>query len=337
MRLSIIVPAYKVADYIEKCIRSLEFQDISKEDYEIIVTNDGSPDNCREIVEQLQKEFQNIILINQENQGVSIARNNAIAIAKGNYIMPIDPDDYVLSNTFSAFLSRAETQNLDVLYLGFEIYDMKGDSVWQTNYCNQQNKIYNGVEGYFVPRGYNVRDPDHSVAILYRRKLLQQYEIEYPINVPILEDGLFLGKVFSVAQKVGFDPIIVYQRTTRLSSAINSTSFYSEEVIDGFIKAVMDIKLYKSKNIFTLKQLGLINHLIVKYVFLALISLVSLKRFKRYIKVCQKIKSLGFQKLAIDGVVEPYKKYAKNYNISPYYFLLLYTTEMVFKKISSKK
>lgn len=61
MRLSIIIPAYKVADYIEKCIRSLEEQDIPKSDYEIIVTNDGSPDNCREIVEKLQEEFSNII------------------------------------------------------------------------------------------------------------------------------------------------------------------------------------------------------------------------------------------------------------------------------------
>ena len=63
-KISIIIPAYKVAGYIEKCIRSLENQDLSKDDYEIIVTNDGSPDNCREIVESLQQEFSNIVLIN---------------------------------------------------------------------------------------------------------------------------------------------------------------------------------------------------------------------------------------------------------------------------------
>jgi glycosyltransferase involved in cell wall biosynthesis len=68
MRLSIIIPAYNVADYIEKCIRSLEDQDIPKEDYEIIVTKDGSPDDCQAIIERLQKEFTNIVLINQENQ-----------------------------------------------------------------------------------------------------------------------------------------------------------------------------------------------------------------------------------------------------------------------------
>ena len=73
--LSVIIPIYKVEPYIERCLRSLLNQDLSKEDYEIICVNDGSPDNCREIVKRLQKEFENIILIDQENQGVSIARN----------------------------------------------------------------------------------------------------------------------------------------------------------------------------------------------------------------------------------------------------------------------
>ena len=107
IKLSIIVPAYKVEAYIEKCIRSLEDQDLPKDEYEIIVINDGSPDRCREIVEELQKEFSNIILINQENQGVSMARNNGIANAQGKYIMPIDPDDYVLPNSFGSIIKRA--------------------------------------------------------------------------------------------------------------------------------------------------------------------------------------------------------------------------------------
>ena len=77
-RLSIIIPMYNVASYVERCIRSLENQDIPKEDYELICINDGSPDNCKEIIVRLQKEFSNIILIDQENQGVSRARNNGV-------------------------------------------------------------------------------------------------------------------------------------------------------------------------------------------------------------------------------------------------------------------
>ena len=109
-KLSIIVPAYKVDAYIEKCISSLEDQDIPKEEYEIIVINDGSPDRCSEIVEGLQKEFSNIILINQENQGVSMARNNGIKIAQGEFIMPVDPDDYVIPNSFGLNIEQITTE-----------------------------------------------------------------------------------------------------------------------------------------------------------------------------------------------------------------------------------
>ena len=94
--LSIIIPIYNVAPYVERCIRSLEDQDIPKDDYEIICINDGSPDNCREIVEQLQQEFSNIILINQENQGVSMARNNGIDLSEGKYLLFVDP--MIMSN-----------------------------------------------------------------------------------------------------------------------------------------------------------------------------------------------------------------------------------------------
>ena len=192
MRLSIIIPAYKVADYIEKCIRSLEDQDIPKSDYEIIVTNDGSPDNSKEIVEKLQQEFNNIMLINQENQGVSMARNNGIAIAKGKYILPIDPDDYVVPNTFKRVLSKADQNDLDVLYLGFEIFDADEKSIWKTDYAIHDTIIYSGVEGYFEARGFEVKDPDRSWAILFKKEMLNKFDITYPKDVPYLEDGLFL-------------------------------------------------------------------------------------------------------------------------------------------------
>jgi len=192
MRLSIIIPAYKVERFIEKCIRSLEAQDIPKTDYEIIVTNDGSPDKSSEIVRKLQAEFSNLILIDQENQGVSMARNNAIAMAKGKYILPIDPDDYVLPNTFHRFLERAEQEDLDGFYLGFEVFDVDGKSTWHTNYGHLQ-KTVDGVEGYFASRGPGVVDPDRSVGMLFKKSILDQFEIHYPKDVPYLEDGPFFG------------------------------------------------------------------------------------------------------------------------------------------------
>lgn len=83
-RLSIIIPMYNVENYVERCIMSLENQDISKADYEIICINDGSPDDSRGVIVRLQEKFSNIVLIDQENRGVSNARNNGINAARGN-------------------------------------------------------------------------------------------------------------------------------------------------------------------------------------------------------------------------------------------------------------
>src|SRR5690606_24149359 len=96
LRLSIIIPMYNVEPYIERCLSSLQDQDIPMEEYEIICINDGSPDNSREVVIRFQRQNKNIILIDQSNQGVSKARNNGINVARGKYLLFVDPDDYII-------------------------------------------------------------------------------------------------------------------------------------------------------------------------------------------------------------------------------------------------
>lgn len=332
MRLSFIVPAYKVEEFIEKCIRSLENQDVSQSEYEIIVTNDGSPDQSRQIVENLQKEFSNLRLINQENQGVSVARNEAIAAAKGKYIMPIDPDDFAEQNMLSQLLHQAESRDLDILVAGFEIFDPQGKSIWQTNYSQLAGKVITGVAGYFASRGKDVRDPDRSWAILYKRKMIQDYAIDYPKGVPFLEDGCFLVKVFSVAQKVGFADSIFYKRTTTEGSATVSGVFYTEKAINGFIEAAVNLRTFSTKNKLSQNQQGLINHGIVKYVLLSLFQNVNLKSIGRFSHIVAKLKANGIVKLPIRGVVEPYDKYAKYFNVLPYLFFLLYSKENIIAK-----
>ena len=324
MRLSIIVPAYKVANFLEKCIRSLEDQDIPKSEYEIIVTNDGSPDHCKEIVENLQNEFSNLILINQENQGVSMARNNAIAVAKGTYILPIDPDDYVVPNSFQKVLLKAERQDLDILFLGFEIFDAAGNSIWKTDYREKEKSLYNGSDGYFISRGIEVKDPDRSWGILFKRQLLEQYELTYPKNVPYLEDGLFLAKVFAVAQVVGLDDALFYQRTTRPGSATNSKLFYSEKAIQGFINAIQDIKYFGSRHEFKQEQKLLINHVVAKFTILPLTSIIGQKNIGNYYKFITRLKENNLNKINVEGLRLDYLKIAKIYNRSPLLFFFYY-------------
>jgi len=332
IQFSIIIPMFKVADYINRCIESLESQDIDKNLYEIICINDGSPDNCREIVENLQKKYSNIVLINQENQGVSMARNNGIAIAKGKYILPIDPDDYLVPNTFKRIANLVEADNYDVFYLGFEIFDVNEKSIWKTNYSKQEGETFSGVEGYFEPRGHDVKDPDRSVAILYKKQLLEDYNITYPKDVPYLEDGLFLAKVFAVATKVGFDNKTFYQRTTRIGSATNSKLFHSEKAINGFILAINDIKNFANQNLLAIHQQYLVNHVVAKFIVLSMSPFINKLDIYGYLKIVRLLKKKGVNKIATEGIRNPYKKLSFSFNLNKFWFFIYYIYFIKYRK-----
>ena len=83
MILSIIIPVYNVEQYIGKCLDSCLNQDLPKDEYEIVVVDDGSPDNSSSIVEGYMKKYSNIRLIHRENGGLSAARNTGLKEAKG--------------------------------------------------------------------------------------------------------------------------------------------------------------------------------------------------------------------------------------------------------------
>lgn len=324
MQLSIIIPVYKVEAYVEKCLLSLQQQDIPSHEYEVIVVNDGSPDGCRDIVLRLQEKFQNIVLIDQKNQGVSTARNNAISRASGKYILPIDPDDFVAVNRLKDILDKANSQNLDVLYLGFTIFDEKNKPSWKTEYSSIAETIFSGVDGYFKGRGNDIRDPDRSWAILYKRSLLQQFDIKYPKDVPYLEDGLFMAKVFAVAARCGFDNSDFYLRTTRPGSATHSQLFYSANAQVGFIKAAADIRNFRQDNFLSVEQVGLINHVTAKFVLLPVISCVGDKNWLAFKKIKRVITNEGFDQLDLSGVRSNYKKYGRHFNRSKNWFFFYY-------------
>ncbi|WP_321426545.1 glycosyltransferase [uncultured Bacteroides sp.] len=96
--LSIIVPVYKVEKYIHKCISSILNQTFT--DFELILIDDGSPDNCGAICDDYAKEDIRVIVIHQKNQGLSAARNAGLDIAKGKYITFVDSDDSISIDTY---------------------------------------------------------------------------------------------------------------------------------------------------------------------------------------------------------------------------------------------
>lgn len=96
--LSVIIPVYNVEKYLRKCVDSVLAQDIA--DMEVILIDDGSPDNCGAICDEYAEKDARVKVIHKENEGLSSARNAGLDIARGKYITFVDSDDYLLPNTF---------------------------------------------------------------------------------------------------------------------------------------------------------------------------------------------------------------------------------------------
>ena len=92
-KISIIVPVYKVEKYLHKCIDSILAQTFK--DFELILVDDGSPDNCGKICDEYAKRDNRIVVVHKENGGQASARNRGINIARGDYIGFVDSDDWI--------------------------------------------------------------------------------------------------------------------------------------------------------------------------------------------------------------------------------------------------
>ena len=115
--VSIVVPVYKVEQYLERCVDSLVAQDYRP--IEVILVNDGSPDGCGEIIKRYEEKYPFVQSIWQKNSGVGVARNTGIARASGKYIALIDSDDYIEQDAISCLVDIAEKQRADIIVFNF--------------------------------------------------------------------------------------------------------------------------------------------------------------------------------------------------------------------------
>lgn len=119
MKLSIIIPVYNVEKYIRSCLESIFKQDLNAADYEVIVVNDGTSDKSMEMIADIISQHTNIKVINQENLSLSVARNNGIAAAKGEYILMPDSDDLLIDNSLKPLLEIALESKADLVVADF--------------------------------------------------------------------------------------------------------------------------------------------------------------------------------------------------------------------------
>lgn len=144
--ISIIVPIYKVEKYVEKCIETIINQ--TYKNLEIILVDDGSPDNCPQICDEYAKKDSRIVVIHQKNGGLSNARNSGLNIAKGEFIGFVDGDDYIANDMYETLYNAIIHNNAQMSICNFYIVNEKAEKMQneiQTN-IKEDVKVFNQQE-----------------------------------------------------------------------------------------------------------------------------------------------------------------------------------------------
>lgn len=145
MDLSIIVPVYQVEKYIRTCVESIFRQGLDDARFEVIIINDGTKDKSMEMIADIISRHDNITVIHQENQGLSVARNTGIAAAKGEYILMPDSDDLLIENSLSPLLEKGLESKADIVVANFLV--MSNEEIEQFEGVDQNNTEYKEKDG----------------------------------------------------------------------------------------------------------------------------------------------------------------------------------------------
>ncbi len=205
--ISIIVPVYKVENYIEHCIKSILSQTFS--DFELILVDDGSPDKSGLICDEWSQKDSRIKVIHQENAGQCAARNAGIDVARGEYLMFIDSDDYVNVDICKKLYEVISKSNADTARCSYRIVNNHSDYTAEEN--TAAFSVYTAEEALtnFVTEPYSSHKPFTAVvcAALYKKSLFD--DIRFP-NGFIYEEGFVLPKIFIKCNKLAFTDTSLY-------------------------------------------------------------------------------------------------------------------------------
>lgn len=188
-QISIIIPVYNAGLYIEACIKSLLNQTFTN--CEFIFVNDGSTDSSKIIIESYKEFDKRITLINQQNQGVSIARNNGITIAKGEYIGFVDADDWVENDMYATLFAAINNNNCDIVLCNMSRYfnDIKTNSRYNfpVNEVLKLNYIKQVLQPYLIKND----DLYSSCNKLFKSEIIKKNSIKFPEGNALSEDNIF--------------------------------------------------------------------------------------------------------------------------------------------------
>lgn len=212
MLFSIIIPAYNCDKYVDKTIESVIQQKVNAE-YEIIIIDDGSTDHTFDICQSYAQKYSFISVYKQSNQGVSVARNEGIKRAQGQYIMFLDSDDYYVNNALN-------DNFIDDLSQGYDII------CYSSYYSNIKRNRYAIEEHYKDGIMTNCQWTPTGVfgSCVYSKKLLNDYHIWFDEGIKINEDFVFKFKAFTFANQIRFSSKFLYIYNSTKNSVSKRTN-----------------------------------------------------------------------------------------------------------------
>ena len=240
MRLSIVTTMYNSAKYLSKCVDSLLDQDLSEDEYELILVNDGSPDNSLELAGQYASRHKNIKVLSHANKGLAGARNTGMEAAMGEYLCFVDPDDYVHPNIYGKLLEMMEEGHLDMLRFN---YDM----------VNEDYQIINKPKGTVIDYSHQVMDGEAFLderlgygcfvwSYVYRMSFLRKTGIRF-IEGVYFDDANWLPRVCCKAERIDSVDFVCYYYLQRSGSILNGmTEEAKRKKIKGQVDLICNLK-----------------------------------------------------------------------------------------------
>lgn len=249
--ISVIVPVYTVKpEYLRECIESILCQSLKS--FELIIVSDGAPKENEDIIREYAGKDSRIVTLFQDNQGVCVARNNAMQLVKGRYVTFIDSDDTVTSDNLEGIVKYADENQLDVLM--WSMYRVFSDhkTEFSPYVCDiplftkeqaleVQYKTLVGILPFFKAPPASTDAAGSACAKLYRVSFLKENNLNYTKGLKRAEDMFFNLQVFGAADRIGYLYKFYYNYRQVDTSA---TYTYRENGIKVFTDTLKCIKAY---------------------------------------------------------------------------------------------
>jgi len=206
-RLSIIIPMYNSEKYISDCLDSILHINLNKEDYEVIIVNDGSTDKSKDIVDTYIANNDNFKYIEQENLGAAYARNAGLKNSEGEYVWFVDADDKIDSSEFEKAIEELRSHK-EIEVLAFYLKEVTEKGQFINVSCKHDSlPLYEEISGTdAIVKGYS---PSSVCSMFVRLKMIKDNELFFRGGMTH-EDVEFTYRMMAVAKSVVFTEHIPY-------------------------------------------------------------------------------------------------------------------------------